>query len=283
MNEKKSKYCYFNGHFIPENKAAISVYDLGLLRGFGVFDFMRAKRGRLLLTDAHMKRLFRSARLINLKVPLTKPQIIAAINKLLTLNKLHDAYIRIVLTGGITKDGATYDYDKPTFFILVQAIPPLVDKIYEQGVKLITAEYQRGFARAKTTNYLTKLSLQKRKEKARAYEILYIHNGNVLECSTCNFYIFKNNTLITAKDNILEGTRRGLVLKLARKKFKVEERPYSLGELAKATEAFITSTTRDIVPVVRIDKKNVGRGLVGPNTKYLMDILNKYLKTKYSL
>jgi len=272
------KYCYLNGKFIAENKAHINLYDVGLLRCYGVFDFMRSYRGRVLLINEHLKRLTKSAKLAGIKIPLTKTKIKLVIKKLLQLNKLKEAYIRIVITGGQSQDGITYDYNLPTFFILTKAILPQIDLIYERGVKLMTVDHQRPLAEAKTTNYLIRLSKQKEKQRQQAYEILYLNNGLVLECSTSNFYIFRGQTLITAKNNILKGTRRGVVLKLAKARFKVEERPLRVSELNRASEAFITSTVRNIVPVVKIDKIKIGNGRVGENTKYLMEKLNKYLK-----
>lgn len=272
------KYCYFNGKFIAENKARLGLYDLGLLRGYGVFDFMRSYQGRVILLDEHLKRLAKSAKLAGLKVPFAKMKIKSVIRKLLRLNKLEQACIRIVITGGQSQDGITYDDSSPTFFILTRPVSPQNNLVCQQGVKLITVGHQRPLAEAKTTCYLIRLLKQKEKQRQRAYEILYCDNGLALECSTSNFFIFKGQTLITAKDNILKGTRRALVLKLAKAKFKVEERPLLVSELKNASEAFLTSTVRNIVPVVRIDKIKIGDGRVGKHTRYLMERLNKYIE-----
>ncbi len=276
-----TNYCYLNGKIITCNKAKVSVNDIGILRGFGIFDFLRSHKGRPFLLEKHLGRLEKSAELLNLKVPLSKKEIRGVIEELLKKNKLSEASIRIVLTGGQSVDGLSYDYDSPTFFILVKELQIYPPSIYKKGVKLITFEHQREMPEAKTNNYITMLRLKKFKEKKKAFEILYVSRGLVLEGTTCNFFIFKKNTLITPKSNILYGTRRNLVINLAKNKFKVAERALRLKEIKEATEAFITSTNRNIVPVVRIDDNKVGDGKVGKNTSYLMDLFNEYFE-KYS-
>jgi len=272
------KYCYLNGKIIELKDAKVSVTDIGVLRGFGVFDFLKVKDGKMLLIDRHLERLNNSIEKTNLKLPVSRGEIIKIIDKLLEKNKVADAGVRIVLTGGESVDGMTYNPSKPTIFILLQELHQYPDKIYQNGVKLITFEHQRELPEAKTNNYITKMKLQGEKEKAGAFEILYVYKGHVLEGATSNFFIFKNDTLITAKkDDILLGTRRGLVLELAREKFEIEERKINIEELRQANEAFIVSTTPNIVPVVQIDGQKIGDGKVGANTKYLMERLGNYL------
>ncbi len=276
-----AKYCYLNGKIVPVKKASVSVYDLGLLRGFGVFDFLRVYNGKPFLLKEHLVRLANSARLLNLKVPLSRKEITDVIDKLLKKNHLKEATVRIVLTGGESNDGLHCDYNSPTFFILTKAAPNYPPSLYKNGIKLMTFEHQREVSQAKTTNYLTMISLQNIKEKKKAFEILYTSKGLVLEGASCNFFIFKGNTLITPKDNILMGTTRNFILKLAKGKFKIEARPLRLKELNKATEAFIASVTREILPVVKIDNLKIGQGKVGQNTKHLMDLFRKYVKIDY--
>ncbi len=270
-------YCYFNGKIIPEKDAKISVNDIGLLRGFGIFDYMRTYNGKLVLADRHFRRFRNSAKEVGLKIPVSDKEIRKIIEKLIKKNKVRNAGIRIVLTGGESSDGLTFSLKTPTFFILTQELKAFNPEFLTRGVKLITHENLREKNRAKTINYVTKLSLKKAMESKKAYEILYIHEGNILECSTCNFYIFKGDVLITAKDNILLGTRRGMILQLAKKRFKIEERPVSISELKEAAEAFISSTTRGIIPVTVVDDIKIGDGKVGKNTKDLINLLDQKL------
>lgn len=294
------KYCYFNGKIVPASTAYLKFNDIGILRGYGIFDFLRTYNGRPFLLKEHLIRFRRSANLLHIKVPVSQTQLPIIINKLLLKNKFKESEIRLVLTGGPTPDGISYS--NPSIFILVEKAQVLPKIIYKNGINLITCEYQREVPQAKTLNYITAIRTQPQKNKQKAFEILYIFQGNVLECTTSNFFIFKrgsekgnnrftfpserrnqgslifkNNILVTPKDNILIGTTRNLVLKLAKNKFKIQERDIKVDELKSATEAFITASNKEIVPVVKIDNKTVGNGKVGKNTKQLMDLFHKYI------
>jgi len=186
--------------------------------------------------------------------------------------------VRIVLTGGDSADGTNFDKEHQTFFILFHTLLPISEAMYQNGVKLITVEHQRELSEAKTNNYITKLTNESFKKESKAHELLYINEGYVLEGATCNFFLVKNNKLITPKQDILFGTRRWLVLKVAQNHFKIEERKISVRELWNADEAFITSCNRDILPVTQIDNKKIGNGKVGPNTKILIELYKNYVK-----
>ena len=269
------KICYLNGKFLPENKAAINLADLGLLRSYGVFDSLRTYNGKVFLFDEHLVRLKNSAKAINLKIPATDIEIKKIIKKLLSKNKYKESNIRIVLTGG-SEEKHTGKFS-PTFYILVSKLEKLPGHVYSRGIKIITHNYKRDFPRAKTTNYLTSLTLKGLQKQKNAFEILYTYEGCVLEATTSNFFVIKNNKLITPQQNILFGTTRNLVIKLSKKHFDIEERDLSVEELKGISEAFITATNKEIIPVVNIDGKRVGNGSVGPNTKKIMGIFRNYV------
>ncbi len=263
-------YCCLNQKIIPEAKAGVSLRDLGLLRGYGVFEVLTAQGDKLFLFQEHFRRLKNSAKKLNLKLPVSEKQLEASTKKLILKNKLEKASIRIVLTGGPSKDGITLG-KKPTLFILANKIKGFTKKDYLQGVKLITTEYQREIPRAKISNYIHAIQLQEKGKKEGAIEVLYFHNGLILEASTSNFFIFKKDTLITPKNNILLGTVRNFVIKIAKQKFKVQERDLPFQELKKADEAFLTATIKGILPVTKIDNFKINDGRVGENTKWLME------------
>ena len=277
------KYCYLNGKIIDIKDAKVSITDIGILRGFGVFDGLRTYDGKPFLFDKHFERFQHSAKMLGLKIPLSKKETENIIIKLAKKNQVSDTSVRIVLTGGESEDGTGFDENKPTFYILLHTLLPISVKMYEDGISMITVNYQREFSEAKTNNYITKLANNSKRLKQGAHEILYISNGFVLEGATCNIFIIKNNKLITPKDNILYGTRRWLTLKVAKKDFKIEERKVEAKELFSADEAFITSCNRDILPVTKIDGKLIGDGNVGKNTKRLMKLYKQYVDghTKY--
>jgi len=271
-------YCYLNGKIIPENKAAISVNDIGILRGYGVFEYIRTYNGKPFLLKEHLDRLEKSAEIIGLKVPVSKKQLKEEITKLKKKNNLKEASIRIVLTGGPTNDGVNH-LSRPTLFILNRKPHDYSKELFGEGAKVITSEYQREFARAKTINHLKTVVMQKECRQKGAAEILFVKGSRVLEGSRSNFFIFRGNQLITQKDDILLGTMRNFILKnLAKGRFVVKERNLKVSELDKATEAFITGTDRKIMPVVKIDNEKVGNGRVGRNTKCLMDLFEKHIK-----
>ena len=152
-------------------------------------------------------------------------------------------------------------------------------ELLKNGIKLATVDHSRDAAEIKTTNYVEAVrAINERQKKEKFFEILYVSNGFVLEASTSNFFVFIGDKLVTPKDNILKGITRNLVIKLADKEFEVEERPLKMEELALTSEAFITATNKDIVPVVQIDEKKIGNGKPGKNTKRLMELFWEFVE-----
>lgn len=270
-------YCYFNNKIILESKAGLSLHDLGALRGFAVFDVLRTYNGKPFMLKEHFARFKNSAAVLNLKASISADEFEAIISQLLKKNNFKDAVVRGVLTGGVTSDGINGE-TKPTFFILLEPLPALNKNLYKNGIKLITYNNLREFAQAKTTNYILAVLLQKQLKKEKAFEVLYVWQDKILECSTSNFFIFKGDTLITPKDNILIGITRNVVMRLAKEKFKIEERDIAREELASATEAFITATNKEIIPVVRFDDSAISDGRVGQNTQWLMNYFSQFIK-----
>ena len=279
LKKDKNNFCYFNGEIRPFQKAGISLDDLGILRGYGVFDVMKTVNGKIFLFDVHIKRLKDSADYLGARLPMGKIKIKETIKKLISKNKIKQASIRIVLTGGRSVDAMHFDFKAPTFYILVSEFKPLSGELYESGIKLATVEHSRDAAEIKTTNYVEAVRvINKRQKKEKFFEILYISDGAILEAATSNFFVFIGDKLVTPKDNILKGITRNLVLKLAKKKFEVEERKLKTEELNLATESFIAATNKNIVPVVQVDDKKIGNGKPGKNTKKLMELFKEFMK-----
>jgi len=264
---------------LPAGKALICPDDLGVLRGYGVFDVMKTVNGKIFLFDEHFKRLSDSADYLGVKLPAQKSEIEEAIKKLISKNKIKQASIRIVLTGGRSADAIHFDSKTPTFYILVSEFRPLKEELFKNGVKLATVNRGRDMAEIKTTNYIAAVkNINERQKKENFFEILYVSNGLVLEASTSNFFAFIGDKLVAPKDNILKGITRNLVIKLARKEFEMEERELKIEELALVKEAFIVATNKDIVPVVQIDNLKIGDGKPGKNTKRMMEIFADFVK-----
>ena len=157
---------------------------------------------------------------------------------------------------------------------------PLPEKWYERGAPIITYEHQRFLPEYKTINYITAVMLQPKRKAAEAVEILFVSKGEVLECGGSNIFIVKDGGVATPKENILAGITRKVVINLAGDAtYPLEERRVSVEELTTADEIFITSSFKDIVPIVKIDDRAEGGGAVGPVTKDLMRRFAAHVKS----
>ncbi|KKU50311.1 MAG: hypothetical protein A3A96_01560 [Candidatus Zambryskibacteria bacterium RIFCSPLOWO2_01_FULL_39_39] len=277
-------YCFLNGRIVPLTEAKVRVDDIGLLRGYGIYDGLAVFKGKVFHFADHWNRLLSGAHILNLNVPVTEEKAEKIIGELALKNGFMErANVRIILTGGSTLGGIEYNFEDPTFYILVEKWDPLPQELYENGAKLLTYHHMRELPEYKTTNYIRAVNLQNWRKEEKAVEILYTHDGEVLECSTSNIFIVKNlpaqagKTLITPAENMLKGITRKIILELASNKYKIEERRVEEGELKMADEVFITSSFKDIVPIVKIDDFEVADGKVGEVTKDLMLSFGQYI------
>lgn len=269
------QYCFLNGKILPLAEAKVGVENIGLLRGYGIYDGLTVFNGKVFHFADHWNRLLSGAHILNLNVPITEEKAEKIIEELAAKNGLdtaenNRANVRIILTGGQTIGGIEYNFEEPTFYIIVEKWQSLSSDFYENGAKLVTYKHMRELPEYKTTNYIRAVNLQNWRKEEKAMEILYVYDGEVLECATSNVFVVKNKTLITPVENILKGVTRKVVLELIEGKYKIEERPVREEELKTADEVFITSSFKDIVPIVKIDDFVVGNGKVGEVTRDLM-------------
>ncbi|OGG43259.1 hypothetical protein A3G50_01250 [Candidatus Jorgensenbacteria bacterium RIFCSPLOWO2_12_FULL_42_11] len=267
---------YLNGKFIDGSKALIKVNELGLLRGYGIFDYFRTYDRKPFHLEDHLRRFFKSAAAFNLKPPFSVKEIERIVLELIKRNKnFRELGFRIVLTGGETADGKTSA--RPTFFIMVARPSFSPKEVYSNGVRILTFNYRREFPEIKTTNYLLAVSRWRDVLRKKAAEILYVWQGKVLEASTSNFFMVKNKILFTSKTEILKGVTRKLVIKLAKKnKIKIVEKDIYLKEALEADECFMTATDKEIMPVVRIDRFKIKNGRVGEITEKLIEFFKEH-------
>ena len=276
------KFASVNGEIVPAEGASIGVTDLGLLRGYGMFDFLLILNGQPLFVEDYLDRFWRSAHQLKLKVPLDRDQLMAHIQQLIEANGLDNASMRLVLTGGYASDGYSPS-EKANLIIIEHEYPTYTPDKYEKGIKLLLHEYQRQFPTIKTTNYVVGILMQEELQKAGADDLLFHHGGLITETTRANFFIvLPGDRIVTAGDGILEGITRKHTLMLARKHYQVEERQPALEELKTATEAFITSSTKRVMPVVQVSDVVIGNGQPGPVSKHLLELLKEaeaaYLK-----
>ncbi len=257
---------YVGGQWIHPHEATISINDVAVLRGYSAFEALRTYSRRPFHLDEHLTRLYHSAELIELEIPWPREHITAIIHDIIERNTYKHASIRILVTGGESED-SILPMGKPTLAVLISQLPERDMQRFAQGYKLITTSFQRTAPDAKTTNYLVAIRALKEAARRNATDALFVNEkGHVLEATRSNFFIFRGDTLVTPGTGILLGITRNVVLQLARGRFPVEERPVSLGELALADEAFITSSSREIMPVVQIDDVMIGKGIPGSRT-----------------
>lgn len=273
--------CYLNGSIVPLENAKVSITDIGLLRGFGIYEGLITYNRKPFELTAHLARLHRSADRMVLRVPVPDEAITAAVHELIERNVPQDkeALIRIILTGGETVGVIDYDPEKPTLFIIVGEFAPLEERYLTAGCSVWPVEYHRDLAEIKSINYIKTVLLQKERKAHGALEIVYTWEGLVHEGGGSNVFIVKNGTLITPKDDIVLGITRKTVIDLAHPLFPVEERPVSVDELYGADEVFITGSFKEVVGVVDIGGKRVGDGTVGPITKKVMELFHDFSRT----
>lgn len=267
--------CYFDGRIQPVSDTHINVDDLGLMRGYAVFDFGRTYGGRLFHFVDNINRFRRSAAELALDVPLSDAEITQVAETLLQNRPPMDSGIKLLLTGGSAS--FTPDYENPTFLIMVLPLPEHNLSLYELGLKLMSATYQRDLPHIKSTNYINAIRLEPLKRQRGVDDIIYHSHHGVTECPRSNFFIFQGDALVTADQHILQGITREVVLDLAKQDFRIEKRRVDFEELPGADEAFITSTTRAVTPVTEIDGRPVGDGKVGPRTRRLMQLFEAYV------
>lgn len=258
-------FTFLNDAFLAAADAALSVNDLAIQRGYGIFDFFKTVGGKPIFLDDHLDRFFHSAARMRLDIGKSRGELNAIITELQRLNGLPDSGIRITLTGGISADSVSLG--RPNLILTqIPLAPPSKDCV--PPVRLITYPHQRQLPDVKTIDYLMAIHLQPHIRDRGASDVLYHHNGIITECPRCNFFVVTaDNRLVTAARNILEGITRKHILELASTTgfaadaglaARAEERDIHLDELRTAREAFITSTSRHIVPVSHIDDQAIG-------------------------
>jgi branched-chain amino acid aminotransferase len=261
--ENKPLHVWINNEIVPETAAKIGVSDLSIHRGFGIFDFLKIIDNRPIFIEDHLNRFYRSAAAMHMDAGLDRAALKQAIYNLMEKNGLADSAIKLILTGGYSADG--YTMGTPNL-IIIQMPFKMEDPAMMKPMKLVTYNHQRQLPAIKTIDYLQAVLLRPFIKDNHADEVLYHCNGLISECPRANFFIVTDNEIITPKDNILAGITRGKVLALAIKNYRVVERNITLTDLESAREAFISSSSKNVCPVIAIDGKNIGDGKPGEIT-----------------
>ena len=279
---------WLDGKLVDKEDAKISVYDHGLLYGDGVFEGIRVYSGKIFHCDAHMDRLWASARAIRLTIPISRAQFCEAMEQTIKANNFTDCYIRAVVTRGVGYLGLGPDKcPSPSVFIIADTITLYPKENYENGVTVITASVIRNHPNAlspriKSLNYLNNILAKIEAIDAGVPEAIMLnHEGNVAECTADNIFIVRNGQVQTpnTSDGVLEGVTRQVVMNLCKKmNIPCIEKTLQRHDLYIAEECFLTGTAAEVVPVTRIDGRPIAGGAVGSITRKLIDAFHRYVR-----
>ena len=282
---------YIDGRFYEKDEAKISVFDHGLLYGDGVFEGIRSYNRLVFKLKEHIDRLFESAHTIMLKVPLSRQGMIKAVIDTLKVNKLKDAYIRVVVTRGEGDLGLDPRKCKGRARVIIIADKVLLypEKLYKKGLEIITVPTPRNLPEAlnpqiKSLNYLNNI-LAKIEAGNSGYEeaIMLDSMGYVAECTGDNIFIVKGGQLYTPPQcmGTLRGITRDAILGIAaKKKIARHEHVLTRHEVFNSEEVFLTGTAAEVIPVVKVDGRLIGNGQPGRITLMLMKEFHKLTKTE---
>ncbi|RUS60988.1 D-amino-acid transaminase [Pseudorhodobacter sp. E13] len=272
---------YVNGQYLPEAEATVSIFDRGFLMADGVYEVTSVLDGKLIDFAGHSVRLARSLKELDMRAPCSDDELLEIHRELVRLNDVTDGMIYLQVTRGNPgdRDFAFPDPEltKPTLVLFTQSKPGMADSpLAKTGIKVISIEDIRwGRRDIKTVQLLYPSMGKMMAKKAGADDAWMVEDGHVTEGTSNNAYIVKNGRIITRNlsHEILHGITRAAVLRFAAEaQMEVEERPFTIEEAKAADEAFFTSASAFVMPVVEIDGTRLGDGAPGPVSKRLREI-----------
>ena len=273
-----NRIVYVNGQFVPECEAHVSIFDRGFLFGDGVYEVSAVLGGGLVDNAAHLARLERSLGELGMDSPASSEEIVRVQKELVARNDLDEGIVYLQITRGPADRDFAYPAEpKPTLVMFTQ-MKALVDSpIATRGITVITVPELRWQRRdVKTVGLLAASMAKQAALDAGADDAWMVEDGLVTEGSSNNAYIVTGGGAVVTRhlgNEILHGITRGAVLRLSREhQIAVEERPFTVEEAKRAAEAFITSASSFVIPVIGVDGKTIGDGTPGPITKRLREI-----------
>jgi len=281
---------WLDNKLVDETEAKISVFDHGLLYGDGVFEGIRVYNGRIFELQAHIKRLYESAKAIRLEVQMDHKKLINAIEKTTEANNVIDGYIRLVVTRGIGTLGLNpFVCENGRLFIIADSIQLYPEELYEKGMKVVSATTVRNHPMAispqiKSMNYLNNILAKiEALDNDVPEAIMYNHEGYVAEATGDNVFIVKDGVIYTppAEAGALGGITRSVVIKLAKNEnLEAVEKNLTKIDLYVCDEFFLTGTAAEVIGIIEIDGRVIGDGKPGPITKLLRRNFFKYAHGK---
>jgi D-alanine transaminase len=272
-----SRIAYVNGDYVPENEAKVSIFDRGFLFADGVYEVTPIVNGKLVDYDAHMERLDRSLNELKMAWPCTKPEMRKMHEELVARNKLKEGIIYMQVTRGVADRMFNFPKDIKSSLVAFPQVMSLVDNPNARtGVKVVTTPDIRWLRRdIKSVMLLAPVLGKQEAYEKGASEAWMVEEGKVTEGTSSNAYIVKDNTIITRplSNRILAGCTRRALFRLAKEHgVKIEERLFTPEEAYAADEAFLSSASQFVMPIVEIDGHRIGGGQPGPVVRKLRDI-----------
>ncbi|PFY15910.1 branched-chain amino acid aminotransferase [Bacillus toyonensis] len=285
-----NQYIYMNGEFVEKEKAVVSVYDHGFLYGDGVFEGIRSYGGNVFCLKEHVKRLYESAKSILLTIPMPVEEMEEAVLQTLQKNEYAEAYIRLIVSRGKGDLGLDpRSCVKPSVIIIAEQLKLFPQEFYDNGLSVVSVASRRNTPdaldpRIKSMNYLNNVLVKIEAAQAGVLEALMLNQqGYVCEGSGDNVFIVKDGKVLTPPSYLgaLEGITRNSVIQLCeRLNISYEERPFTRHDVYVADEVFLTGTAAELIPVVKVDSREIGDGKPGSVTKRLTEEFKKLTRER---
>ncbi|MBS0658234.1 MAG: branched-chain-amino-acid transaminase [Verrucomicrobia bacterium] len=280
---------YIDGEFYDKENAKVSVFDHGLLYGDGIFEGIRFYNGRVRRLEAHIDRLWDSAKALCLTIPMTKAEMTEALLETLRVNGLEDGYVRLVVTRGVGNLGLDPNRcERASVIIIASTISLYPEELYQKGLMIITCATRRmSFAAMppaiKSLNYLNNILAKIEANQAGAAEALMLNEaGYIAECTADNVFVVKKGRIFTppVSAGSLRGITRGLVFEIAEElEIPITEVELTRYDVFTADEVFLTGTAAEVVPVRECDTRIIGDGKPGPVTHRVTKRFRELVRT----
>lgn len=286
-----SRVTYINGEFVPAEDAKITVYDHGLLYGDGAFEGIRIYSGKVFKLREHITRLYRSAHVLMIDLPITEEEMVQAVLTTARTNKVVDGYVRITVTRGVGLGLDPKGIKGPaTVIIMTDRLSLYPEEMYKEGLKVVTVSTRVTPAQSleprikSLGKYVANIQAKIEANRVGAGEGLMLNvEGYVAEATGDNIFLVKDGKLITPPPyaGILEGITRNIVMELARNMgIKVKEKLFTLFDVYTADECFLTGTAAEIIPVAKLDDRTIGTELPGEMTNRLIEAFHALTKVE---
>ena len=280
---------WIDDKLVDEQDAKISVFDHGLLYGDGVFEGIRIYSGKIFEFEAHIRRLYESAKAIRLEISMDADLLIDATNQTVEANKIADGYIRLIVTRGVGDLGLDpFMCEKSCVIIIADNVQLYPEEFYEKGLNVISAATIRNHPmtvppQVKSLNYLNNILAKiEAIDHGVSEAIMYNHEGYVAEASADNVFIVREGVICTppVSSGSLDGITRAIIMKLAKEEgISIVEKNLTRFDLYTCNEFFLTGTGAEVIGIVNIDGRTIGDGKPGKMTKMLRRKFFEYARS----